>query len=100
MVKPSSGSLGYVSMHAGSHGVVAAGYRNARVRDRHSRPDEFDLICTDPPYYDAIPYSDLMDFFHVWLRRVLHGHCGLKPTLRSSEPLGPKWNSDENVMAS
>ena len=34
---------------------------------------EFDLICTDPPYYDAIPYSDLMDFFHVWLRRVLHG---------------------------
>ena len=32
----------------------------------------FDLICTDPPYYDAIPYSDLMDFFHVWLRRTLH----------------------------
>ena len=27
--------------------------------------DEFDLICTDPPYYDAIPYSDLMDFFHI-----------------------------------
>ena len=33
----------------------------------------FDLICTDPPYYDAIPYSDLMDFFHVWLRRALWG---------------------------
>ena len=31
----------------------------------------FDVICTDPPYYDAIPYSDLMDFFHVWLRRAL-----------------------------
>ena len=30
-----------------------------------------DLIVTDPPYYDAIPYSDLMDFFHVWLRRSL-----------------------------
>src|SRR5207249_2842783 len=31
----------------------------------------YDLILTDPPYYDAIPYSDLMDFFYVWLRRTL-----------------------------
>src|SRR5258707_172162 len=30
-----------------------------------------DLILTDPPYYDAIPYADLMDFFYVWLRRTL-----------------------------
>ena len=54
-----------------------------------------DLICTDPPYYDAIPYSDLMDFFHIWLRRVLHG---LSPETDAAfaEPLGPKWNSDEN----
>lgn len=29
----------------------------------------FDIILTDPPYYDAIPYSDIMDFFFVWLRR-------------------------------
>src|SRR5262249_45142934 len=33
----------------------------------------FDIIVTDPPYYDAIPYSDLMDFFYVWLRRTLYG---------------------------
>lgn len=26
---------------------------------------------TDPPYYDAIPYADLSDFFFVWLRRIL-----------------------------
>ena len=25
--------------------------------------ESIDLILTDPPYYDAIPYSDLMDFF-------------------------------------
>ena len=31
------------------------------------------MIVTDPPYYDAIPYSDLMDFFYVWLRRSLPG---------------------------
>ena len=33
----------------------------------------YDLIITDPPYYDAIPYSDLMDFFYIWLRRSSHG---------------------------
>lgn len=32
-----------------------------------------DVVITDPPYYDAIPYSDAMDFFYVWLRRMLNG---------------------------
>ncbi|MCY4450798.1 MAG: DUF1156 domain-containing protein [Immundisolibacterales bacterium] len=57
--------------------------------------DEFDLICTDPPYYDAIPYSDLMDFFHVWLRRVLHG-LTTETDAAFASPLGPKWDADEN----
>ena len=30
-----------------------------------------DVIVTDPPYYDAIPYADLSDFFYVWLRRTV-----------------------------
>lgn len=29
------------------------------------------VISTDPPYYDNIGYSDLSDFFYVWLRRTL-----------------------------
>lgn len=29
------------------------------------------LVSTDPPYYDNIGYSDLSDFFYVWLRRAL-----------------------------
>jgi putative DNA methylase len=29
------------------------------------------VISTDPPYYDNVPYADLSDFFHVWLRRSL-----------------------------
>jgi len=29
------------------------------------------LVSTDPPYYDNIVYSDLSDFFYVWLRRTL-----------------------------
>ncbi len=31
------------------------------------------LFSTDPPYYDAIPYADLSDFFYVWLRQSLNG---------------------------
>lgn len=31
------------------------------------------VISTDPPYYDNIGYSDLSDFFYVWLRRALVG---------------------------
>ena len=35
-------------------------------------PDKsVDIILTDPPYYDAIPYSDLSDYYYVWLRRSL-----------------------------
>ena len=32
-----------------------------------------DAFVTDPPYYDAVPYSYLSDFFYVWLRRTV-GH--------------------------
>jgi putative DNA methylase len=35
-------------------------------------PDDcaFGLI-TDPPYYDAVPYADLSDYFYVWHKRTL-----------------------------
>jgi putative DNA methylase len=29
------------------------------------------VVCTDPPYYDNVPYADLSDFFYVWLRRSM-----------------------------
>ena len=52
-----------------------------------------DVIVTDPPYYDAIPYSDSMDFFYVWLRRSIQG---LTPEVDAvfSHALGPKWDHD------
>jgi putative DNA methylase len=52
---------------------------------------EFDCIVTDPPYYDAIPYSDLMDFFYVWLRRLVHGSSSEMDEAFSTR-LSPKWN--------
>jgi putative DNA methylase len=55
----------------------------------------FDLIVTDPPYYDAIPYSDLMDYFYVWLRRTLAG-LSAEFDKAFGEELAPKWNHDHN----
>jgi len=40
------------------------------------------LLSTDPPYYDNIGYSDLSDFFYVWLRRSLRSvHPDLLSTM-------------------
>ncbi len=30
-----------------------------------------DLVVTDPPYFDAIAYADLSDYFYVWLKRAI-----------------------------
>lgn len=39
--------------------------------DAASRDYRDAVVSTDPPYYDNIGYSDLSDFFYVWLRRSL-----------------------------
>ncbi|MCC6533589.1 MAG: DUF1156 domain-containing protein [Burkholderiales bacterium] len=56
--------------------------------------DDIDVIVTDPPYYDAIPYSDLMDFFYVWLRRTLKGLAPEWDTAFSAT-LSPKWRHED-----
>jgi len=33
--------------------------------------EKFDLIVTDPPYRDDVPYAELSDFYYVWLKRAL-----------------------------
>jgi len=33
--------------------------------------ERFDLIVTDPPYRDDVPYAELSDFYYVWLKRAL-----------------------------
>jgi hypothetical protein len=45
---------------------------------------------TDPPYYDAVPYADLSDFFFVWLKRTLPGHPLLRDPFDSGNMLTPK----------
>jgi putative DNA methylase len=43
--------------------------------------ERFDLIVTDPPYRDDVAYSELSDFYYVWLKRALSDSDGvsLKP---------------------
>ena len=58
-------------------------------------PNDIDVIITDPPYYDAIPYSDLMDFFYVWLRRSVQG-ISEEAEKVFADALGPKWDHDSD----
>lgn len=48
--------------------------------------DSASIFITDPPYYDAVPYANLSDFFYVWLRRILND---VHPSL-FTEDLTPK----------
>ena len=84
-----------VATHVGEAGVSAPD-ATVSLRSAADAPSgQFDLICTDPPYYDAIPYSDLMDFFYIWLRRALHGLFD-DTDGAFTERLGPKWDADAN----
>lgn len=47
---------------------------------------QLDCVVTDPPYYDAISYADLSDFFYVWLKRMLKDVF----PINFSTPLTPK----------
>ena len=32
--------------------------------------ETFDMIVTDPPYFNNVHYSELADFFHAWLKQI------------------------------
>jgi len=53
---------------SGSHG----GQVESASAAEHPLPaDSADALITDPPYYHAIAYATLSDFFYAWLRRTL-----------------------------
>ena len=51
--------------------------------------NRFDLILTDPPYGDDVPYSELSDFFYSWQQIILHNFFDFLPigNVPSSEDL-------------
>ena len=96
LTSSSSGSFA-VSLENVCTGIEATGQL---VRDgqeqladaaEHPLPDDAATVWfTDPPYYDAVPYADLSDFFFVWLKRTLPGHPLLRDPFDPANPLVPK----------
>jgi adenine-specific DNA methylase len=67
--------------------------KNYASGDREQFPAKsLDAVVTDPPYYDAIAYADLSDFFYIWLKRTL----GRAWPLNFATPQTPK---DEECTA-
>ena len=69
-----SHSLGYLSLtlEETAKGALPPGHVAKSDAASHPLPDDSAAVFfTDPPYYNAVPYADLSDFFYVWLRRCL-----------------------------
>jgi putative DNA methylase len=87
---------------AAIEGVAMARLKPGEVAQKDAAdtglPDQSAAVWfTDPPYYDNIPYSDLSDFFFVWLKRTLRREGFLRDPFDSENPLTPKvreavWN--------
>lgn len=62
-----------VSLTSLTKAVTDTGGPSAVVTQADASTRTYDglVLTCDPPYYDNIGYSDLSDFFYVWLRRSL-----------------------------
>lgn len=74
----SSGSalnqLDWLTRYIESEGVqpFSTELKNASSGEKSQFIEKYiSVVVTDPPYYDAIAYADLSDFFYVWLKRTL-----------------------------
>jgi len=76
---------------------LSLGYVQAANAADHPLPDQSAGVWfTDPPYYDAVPYAELSDFFLVWLKRTLANHPLVRSHIDSKTPLSPK--ADEIIQ--
>ncbi|NMR19186.1 DUF1156 domain-containing protein [Cellulomonas fimi] len=78
-INPFSNSVGNAGAHVtwvadGVDGLPSRSEVRASASQADAARTTFsstEVVSTDPPYYDNIGYSDLSDFFYVWLRRSL-----------------------------
>ena len=61
----------FSSLKEESTGTVKVLLDDATILNKVDAEEKFDLIVTDPPYYDDVPYAELSDFYYVWLKRAL-----------------------------
>jgi len=74
---------------------IGANWHTGQVQQADARRsllpvDSASVWFTDPPYYDAVAYADLSDFFFVRLKRTLPNHPLLKDLHDANNPLVPK----------
>ncbi|MDV6305361.1 DUF1156 domain-containing protein [Rhodococcus cerastii] len=83
--------------------LVPAAPGTVEQADASTRSYDGFVIATDPPYYDNIGYSDLSDYFYVWLRRTLRDvHPDLLATLlvpKAEELVANPYRHDGKVGA-
>ena len=86
-----NGALNWVAKVADFWPQSDVGQVQTADASQHPLPDQSAGVWfTDPPYYDAIPYADLSDFFLVWLKRALPNHPLLRDPFDQSNLLSPK----------
>ena len=90
---PGNWKSGYALIADVINASASLGYGQVQTADAtdHPLPDQTAAVWfTDPPYYDAVPYADLSDFFLVWLKRSLPDNPLLRDPFNSGNPLTPK----------
>lgn len=67
-----NGQLKSLLSYIESETSFAATFNNVISGDKNQFEEKsITAVVTDPPYYDAIAYADLSDFFYVWLKSLL-----------------------------
>lgn len=67
------GAIGWIEevCSAGARADLEEGHAELASATAHPLPDDAaSALITDPPYYDAVPYAKLSNFFYVWLKRI------------------------------
>ena len=86
-----SGSVEWVANSIETIPMEATGQLHQANATSHPLPNNAASVWfTDPPYYFAVPYADLSDFFFVWLKRTLTNHPLLQDMNDPDNPLTPK----------
>lgn len=57
--------------HAALASCISATVKRGTATNSPLEDEYIDMVITDPPYYDAISYAELSDFFYVWQKRTL-----------------------------
>jgi len=85
------GAIEWVASVVEKVGVVGSGHAELSDACESPLPHSSSAVWfTDPPYYFAVPYADLSDYFFVWLKRALPGHPLSRDPYDSDNLLTPK----------